>query len=69
MKADRVAAGRKLESIRAKKRKLHEAFIYDQTIDHDTYVEMKEAIDVDLSAAEYELRATHGSELDLAACL
>jgi len=30
---------------------------------------MKEAIDEDLSAAEYELRATQGSELDLAACL
>ena len=60
---------RKIAQLRENKTKLQEAFIYQKTIQTDTYNEMRAKLAEDLALAEMELREAQAEEIEIEAVL
>jgi site-specific DNA recombinase len=67
--AHREALERKVRDLRQRRDRLDEAFVYQRTIDQDTYDHMRVKLLEDLTQAEMKLHQTRGAELDVEAAL
>ena len=59
-----LAIERNLRELRSRREKLDEAFVYQRTIDSDTYNRMRTALLADIAIAEMELREANIDTLD-----
>ena len=60
---------RRVSDLRENKTKLHEAYVYQRTIDAQTYSEMRARLTEELTLAEMELRDVQSDEMEIATVL
>jgi site-specific DNA recombinase len=63
------AAESKVTELRERKRKLHEALVYQKVISHEDYLEMKADLESELALGEIEQREARSVELDVEAVI
>src|ERR1019366_8108108 len=56
---------RQIEKLKERKRKLLQAFIYDQTLNRSEYVEMRQPLDAELAFVEENVRLARAAEVEV----